>query len=130
MRRTLRFSILIMICGLLAIPQADARGGGRGGAAGHAGGSFARGGAFRGIAGLHGGLQGGASFNNRGGGASGFDFDRPTRGSAFDFEQSGEREFRFQGGAFGFPPAVRPSVVRNPSVAGDGDRSAVALPAE
>jgi hypothetical protein len=116
MRRTLRFSTLIVLCSFLAIPQAEARSSGGGGAVGGHAGSFGiHGGGFRGTAGFRGGLRRLAVVNNRIGRMNALNVSRRFRGDAFGVRQSFARN-RFQNGiplswpiggwwpGYGYPP--------------------------
>lgn len=99
MRRSLRFFVLIVLCSCLAVLQAEARGGGGGGAVGgHAGGSFgAPGGGSRGVPGFHRGSRVAAAVNIRSNRVNTLNFARQNHGDGFGFRRSFVRN-RFQSG--------------------------------
>jgi hypothetical protein len=99
MRRSLRLPFLIVLCGFLAILQAEARGGGGGGAVGgHAGGSSgARGGGFRGVAVFRGGASVAAAANIRRNRVNTLNFARQIHGDGLGFRRSLGHN-RFQNG--------------------------------
>lgn len=128
MRRTLRFSIAMLLCGLLAVP-AEARGGaGGGGVGGHASGSFgARGGGVRSVAGFRGVPRGLAAFNMTAGRIGALNHARFIRGDGFGVRHSLMRN-RFQNGiplgwpvggwwpGYGYPPVQQAEAPAQPEI--------------